>query len=123
MEWRQSLQKLFPFAAPEPQTQLVNRSRMMTYDEPLVWVTLILMLFGMVMVYSASIALPDSPKYANYKNTHFLVRQGLFVLLSVMGAAFAFRVRIETWQKLAPYLFVATLILLVMVLIPFIGKG
>jgi cell division protein FtsW len=96
---------------------------MMTYDEPLVWVTLILMLFGMVMVYSASIALPDSPKYANYKNTHFLVRQGLFVLLSVMGAAFAFRVRIETWQKLAPYLFVATLILLVMVLIPFIGKG
>lgn len=123
MEWRQSLQRLLPFAAPEPQTQLVNRSRMMTYDEPLVWVTLILMLFGMVMVYSASIALPDSPKYANYKNTHFLVRQGLFVLLSVMGAAFAFRVRIETWQKLAPYLFVATLILLVMVLIPFIGKG
>lgn len=123
MEWRQSFQKIFPFAAPEPQTQLVNRSRMMTYDEPLVWVTLILMLFGMVMVYSASIALPDSPKYANYKNTHFLIRQGLFVLLSVMGAAFAFRVRIETWQKLAPYLFVATLILLVMVLIPFIGKG
>ncbi|WP_230427643.1 putative lipid II flippase FtsW [Undibacterium luofuense] len=96
---------------------------MMTYDEPLVWVTLILMLFGMVMVYSASIALPDSPKYANYKNTHFLIRQGLFVLLSVMAAAFAFRVRIETWQKVAPYLFVATLILLVMVLIPFIGKG
>jgi cell division protein FtsW len=123
MEWRQSLQKFLPFAAPEPQTQLVNRSRMMTYDEPLVWVTLILMLFGMVMVYSASIALPDSPKYANYKNTHFLVRQGLFVLLSVIGAAFAFRVRIETWQKLAPYLFVVTLVLLVMVLVPYVGKG
>ncbi|GGX41352.1 putative lipid II flippase FtsW [Undibacterium squillarum] len=123
MEWRQSLQRLLPFAAPEPQTQLVNRSRMMTYDEPLVWVTLILMLFGMVMVYSASIALPDSPKYANYKNTHFLVRQALFVLLSIAGAAFAFRVRIETWQKIAPYLFVATLILLVMVLIPYVGKG
>ncbi|WP_339936219.1 putative lipid II flippase FtsW [Undibacterium luofuense] len=96
---------------------------MMTYDEPLVWVTLILMLFGMVMVYSASIALPDSPKYANYKNTHFLVRQGLFVLLSVIGAAFAFRVRIETWQKLAPYLFVVTLVLLVLVLVPYVGKG
>ena len=123
MSWRQSLQKMLPFAAPEPQTQLVHRSRMMTYDEPLVWVTLILMLFGMVMVYSASIALPDSPKYANYKNTHFLMRQALFVCVSVIGAAFAFRVRIETWQKIAPYLFVATLVLLVMVLIPFIGKG
>ena len=26
-------------------------SKMMEYDQPLVWVTLILMLFGMVMVY------------------------------------------------------------------------
>jgi len=34
-----------------------------------------------------------------------------------------FRIKIETWQKLAPYLFVGTLILLAMVLIPGIGKG
>ncbi|MGE5651567.1 MAG: cell division protein FtsW, partial [Bacillota bacterium] len=44
-----------------------QRSKMMEYDQPLVWVVVLLMLFGMVMVYSASIALPDSPKYANYK--------------------------------------------------------
>ena len=50
-------------------------SKMMEYDQPLVWVTLLLMLFGMVMVYSASISLPDSPKFAAYKNTYFLQRQ------------------------------------------------
>src|SRR5450830_1753200 len=72
-------QRFLPFSAPGPQTQLVHRSKMMNYDQALVWVTMILMLFGMVMVYSASISLPDSPKYANYTNNHFLVRQSVFI--------------------------------------------
>ncbi|MFC7299218.1 putative lipid II flippase FtsW [Herminiimonas aquatilis] len=102
---------------------LNQRSKMMAYDQPLVWVVLLLMLFGMVMVYSASISLPDSPKYARYDNAHFLTRQAMFISVSIVAALLAFRVRIETWQRLAPYLFVATLILLVMVLIPGVGKG
>ena len=101
---------------------LDQRSKMMAYDQPLVWVVLLLMLFGMVMVYSASISLPDSPKYARYDNAHFLTRQAMFISVSIVAALLAFRVRIETWQRLAPYLFVATLILLVLVLIPGIGK-
>ncbi len=117
------LQKLLPFSAPGPETQLVHRSKMMNYDELLVWVTMILMLFGMVMVYSASVALPDSPKYANYKNNHFLLRQAMFIVISMVAAALAFRIPVATWQKLAPYLFVATLILLVIVLVPGLGKG
>nr|WP_315483785.1 putative lipid II flippase FtsW [uncultured Undibacterium sp.] len=96
---------------------------MMEYDQALVWVTLILMVFGMVMVYSASISLPDSPKYANYKNNHFLIRQAIFVTVSILASFIIFRLRIEDWQKLAPYLFIATLVLLVLVLIPGIGKG
>jgi cell division protein FtsW len=115
--------KWSPFFSPEPETQLVNRSRMMTYDQPLIWVTMILMLFGMVMVYSASISLPDSPKYANYTNTHFLTRQAIFILVSVIAAALTFRIPVLTWQKVAPYLFVFTLILLVAVLVPGLGKG
>jgi cell division protein FtsW len=100
-----------------------QRSRMMEYDQPLVWVVILLMLFGMVMVYSASIALPDSPKYANYKTSHFLVRQAMFIVISLVVGLMVFRIKIETWQKIAPYLFVGTLILLTLVLIPGIGKG
>lgn len=100
-----------------------QRSRMMEYDQPLIWVVLLLMLFGMVMVYSASVALPDSPKYASYSNYHFLIRQAIFIVLSIMTGAVVFRVRMETWQKWAPYLFAVTLILLLMVLIPGVGKG
>jgi cell division protein FtsW len=110
-------------AAQKPVTSLDQRSKMMAYDQPLVWVVVLLMLFGMVMVYSASISLPDSPKYARYDNAHFLTRQAMFIGVSLFAGLLAFRVRIETWQKLAPYLFVATLILLVLVLIPGVGKG
>ena len=110
-------------AAQKAVTSLDQRSKMMAYDQPLVWVVLLLMLFGMVMVYSASISLPDSPKYARYDNAHFLTRQATFIGVSLIAGLLAFRVRMETWQKLAPYLFVATLILLMLVLIPGVGKG
>lgn len=99
-------------------------SKMMEYDQPLVWVTLLLMLLGMVMVYSASISLPDSPKFANYvrwQNTYFLQRQAMFVAVSLIAALFVFRIRIATLQKAAPYLFIGTLVLLVAVLIPGLG--
>jgi len=96
-------------------------SKMMEYDQPLVWVTLLLMLMGMVMVYSASIALPDSPKYANYKNNYFLVRQAAFIGISLVAGMLVFRIRIAVWQRLAPTLFVATLVLLALVLVPHVG--
>ncbi|HEU4375961.1 MAG TPA: putative lipid II flippase FtsW [Telluria sp.] len=96
-------------------------SKMMEYDQPLVWVTLLLMLFGMVMVYSASISLPDSPKFANYKNTYFLQRQAIFIAISMVTGLFVFRIRVADWQRLAPWLFVATLVLLMLVFVPGLG--
>jgi len=73
------------------------------------------------MVYSASIALPDSPKYAAYKNNYFLVRQAMFIGISMVAALFIFRVPVSTWQRAAPYLFIGTLVLLMAVLIPGLG--
>jgi cell division protein FtsW len=96
-------------------------SKMMEYDQPLVWVTMLLMLLGMVMVYSASISLPDSPKFANYKNTYFLQRQAIFIGISLVAGLFAFRIRVADWQRFAPWLFVATLVLLVLVFVPGLG--
>jgi cell division protein FtsW len=109
--------------AATPVRGVAQRSKMMEYDQPLIWVTVLLMLFGMVMVYSASISLPDSPKYASYSNAHFLTRQATFIGVSLVCALFVFKVPVAIWQKLAPWLFVATLVLLILVLVPGIGKG
>jgi cell division protein FtsW len=100
-----------------------QRSRMLEYDQALVWVTLLLLLTGIVMVYSASIGLPDSPKYANYKNHHFALRQAMFVGVGLFFGLLAFRVRVEQWERWTPVLFIAALVLMVFVLIPGIGKG
>jgi cell division protein FtsW len=81
------------------------------------------MLLGLVMVYSSSIALPDASKYANYDPSHFLVRQAVFVIASIAAGFLAFRIPMARWQIAAPYLFVLTLVLLGLILVPGIGHG
>lgn len=91
-------------------------------DQPLLWVVIFLVLLGMVMVYSASVALPDSPKYASYENAHFLRRQFIFIGVAVLAGIAAFKVRIESWKNLAPWWFTLALMLLILVLVPVIGR-
>jgi cell division protein FtsW len=115
---------LFSGSSSDAQVAAGSRpSRMMEYDQPLVWAVLLMMLFGMVMVYSASIGLPDSPKFAYLagKNNYFLLRQALFIVISLLVGLFVFRIPVATLQRFAPLMFVATLLLLVMVLIPGVG--
>ncbi|MBY4949414.1 putative lipid II flippase FtsW [Cupriavidus respiraculi] len=100
-----------------------TRSRMMEYDQPLLWVSVVLLAIGLVMVYSASIALPDSPRYANYRETHFLTRHAFSVLIGLGVGLVAFQIPVKFWDRYAPKLFVIALILLIIVLVPFIGKG
>jgi cell division protein FtsW len=92
------------------------------FDQPLAWVVVALLLWGLVMVYSASIAMPDNPKFAKYTHTYFLVRHAMWVAMSFVAALIAFQVPVSVWEKYAPWLFVASLVLLIAVLIPGVGK-
>jgi len=96
---------------------------MMEYDQLLVWAILSLALIGLVMVYSASITLADGPKYANYSSNHFLVRHLISLGIATFVGFWVFKIPVKAWDKLAPYLFVFTILLLIAVLIPGIGKG
>jgi cell division protein FtsW len=93
------------------------------FDPALLWVTVALLAWGLVMVYSATIAMPDNPRFGRYAHTYFLSRHALFLLLSFVAGLLAFQVKLETWERVAPWLFVASLLLLVVVLIPHVGKG
>ena len=92
------------------------------FDQPLLFVSLGLMMWGLIMVYSASIAMPDDPKFANYSQTHFLVRHFFALGLSMAAGVCAFLVPLQTWEKHAKQIFVASLILLVLVVVPYVGR-
>ncbi len=98
-------------------------SRVLGFDQVLVWVTVALLAWGLVMVYSASIAMPDNPRFARYTHMHFLTRHVISMLIALVAALIAFQIPVATWEKIAPWLFVASLVLLIAVLIPHVGKG
>jgi cell division protein FtsW len=97
-------------------------SRVMGFDQPLVWVTVGLLLMGLVMVYSATIALPDSPRFSKYTPTYFFTRHIISLVMAVSVAAVVTQIPMATWERWAPWLFVVSLVLLMLVLIPQIGK-
>jgi cell division protein FtsW len=92
------------------------------FDQALLWVTVALLAFGVVMVYSASVAMPDNPRFARYAHTHFLTRHVLSLMVAFVAALVAFQIPMQTWEKFAPWIFVVSLILLILVLVPFIGR-
>jgi cell division protein FtsW len=103
---------LYAARAPKPSGEL---------DFSLLWLALGLLAIGLVMVYSASIAIAEAARYTGHNGEYYLLRQGLFITLGVGVAVAAFQVPMRVWQQAAPYLFLAGLLLLVVVLIPGIG--
>ena len=74
-------------------------------DPALTWSALLLLLGGLVMVYSASIAIAEAGRFTNHQPAYYLIRQAVFIAIGVIAGGLAFQVRMETWQKYAPMLF------------------
>lgn len=115
-------------------------------DYSLIWVLALVLAFGLVMVYSSSISLAEaqwekthqqqtvgdnSEKADNGEARSFSSRLGLFsyffrhLAAIVIGIAFAYvmvLIPMNFWQKMAPLLFLAGIALLVLVLIPGVGR-
>ena len=104
---------LYAARAPKPSSEL---------DFNLMWLTVGLLAIGLVMVYSASIAIAEAAKYTGGNGEYYLLRQGSFIAIGVMVGVGAFQIPTKVWQQAAPYLFLAGLLLLVVVLIPGIGR-
>ena len=91
-------------------------------DTTLIWVICVLLIFGLVMVYSASIAMPDNPRFSNLTGTYFVYRHALFIFLACIVSVVAFQIPLAVWEKVAPWLFVVALLMLIAVLIPHVGR-
>jgi cell division protein FtsW len=91
-------------------------------DDALLWVGVLLLGTGLVMVYSASIALAEGARFTSGNSSYFLMRHVIALVISTAAATMAFQVPMRVWQQAAPYLFLFGAVLLVLVLVPGIGR-
>jgi len=92
------------------------------YDTVLTWIVIALLSLGLVMVYSSSIATADADKFTGYRQSYYLLRHGLYIVVGLFAGVMAFQIPMKTWQSVAPYLFMLGIVLLTLVLIPGVGK-
>ena len=64
-------------------------------DLTLLWSGLFLLLFGMVMVYSASIAIAEAGRHTGNHPAYYLVRHGIFLFTTIAGC-------LTLWQLAPP---------------------
>lgn len=100
-----------------------SRRHIAEYDYVLIWLALALLSFGLVMVYSASIDIAEANKASKHNPFFFAQRHFMFLVVGGLAAYGVFQVKMLQWQKYAPWLFVAGLVLLALVLIPGVGRN
>ena len=65
----------------------------------------------------------EASAQTGHRYWYYLARHGAFVAVGLLAATAAFQVPLKAWEKLAPWLFVAGIALLVIVLVPGIGRS
>ena len=99
-----------------------RRASLSEYDHTLLWSGVLLLALGLVMVYSASIGIAEGSRITGQQPTYYLLRHAVFLALGALLATIAFQFPLRLWQQAAPYLFLLGAGLLVLVLIPGIGR-
>lgn len=89
-------------------------------DYSVIAVILALLILGLIMVYSASISLGDSPKYQTSEG-YFAVRHAIYIAIGLIAAFFVFKVSLSRWYLLSYPLGLFGILLLISVFVPGLG--
>ena len=103
-------------------TDVKPRAPLAEYDQTLVWTTVLLLGLGLVMVYSASIAIAEGSRATGYQPGYYLARHVVFIAAGIAAAVVVFQIPLRLWQQAAPFLFMLGVGLLILVLIPGVGR-
>ena len=102
-----------------------------TVDFSVIGTVVALLIIGLVMVYSASISLGDSPRYQT-SESYFLVRHALYVTVGLVFGWVVFKIPMSRWLRIAYPLGILGILLLAVVLcrasaspstVRFVGSG
>jgi len=89
------------------------------YDRLLILVSLGLIAIGLIMVASASMMVAER---LYQQPLYFLYRQLIYAMLGIGIALIIFRFNVRFWQRMGPTLLISAFFLLLLVLIPGIGR-
>ncbi|MGG7055104.1 putative lipid II flippase FtsW [Nitrosomonas sp. ANs5] len=90
-------------------------------DMHLICSVLALLGLGLVMVYSASIAIAETER-DTHGAYYYLIRQSAYILAGLIFGYIAFQAPLHVWREYSPYLLVGGIFLLVLVLIPGVSR-
>jgi cell division protein FtsW len=99
-----------------------GRAPLAEYDGGVLLTAFLLLIFGLVMVYSASISLAEASKFTGGNPAYFLQRQALFFGVSVVAGMLVFQIPVRMWQQAAPWLFLLGAALLALLMVPGLGR-
>ncbi len=97
-----------------------NKSvKILLFDRWLLVALLTIVLLGLMMVYSASIGISEKMFNAPF---HFLIRQLAYISIGLILAFFLVHIEMKQWEEISTILLLLTMIFLVLVLIPGMGR-
>ena len=108
-----------PVARAIPSVKRLADGQLNKLDPVLLVTSLALLAIGLVMVTSASISVADRNLSSPF---YYLQRQAIFIMLGLVAAWFVYQVRLVHWEKSGMALLGFSLFLLIMVLVPGVGK-
>ena len=90
------------------------------FPDPWVLIAALLLLaLGLLIVASASMPIADRQTGQPF---YFLLRQGAFLLIGLLAAGMVFQIPLTRWRQAGPMLLLGAIGLLVLVLVPGVGK-
>jgi cell division protein FtsW len=92
------------------------------FDYAVVSIAGLLLALGLIMVYSSSIAIAEGGRLAGNQPTYYLLRHAVFLFVGLMAGFICFQFPLNFWEQAAPYLFCLGVLLLILVLLPGVGR-
>ena len=90
------------------------------FDQALVWSVVLLLSIGLIMIYSASIAIAEA-QFGADRAGYYLLRHSAYLVVGLLLGLVTFQVPMRIWQKYVTYVFMISVLMLALVLIPGIG--
>src|SRR3990167_8967657 len=90
------------------------------YDQWLIYIVLSLVIFGLLMVASASIVISDQQLHQPF---YYLYRQLAYLILGFLLGIIIVQFEIKYWEKMSGVMMACAIVLLALVLLPGIGRS